>query len=111
MATTDIFSLAHTCSSLIATHEFDGKPCSIGTKNCKHPLQWPINSIIQIKLNIRINTDAIFKNCAPENVVAASSGGGRHHSKPFNKEKKEIEIEKRRWEGEGNRRKNEKHFS
>lgn len=47
----------------MATHEFDGNPCNIGTKNCKHPLQWPINSIIQIKLNIRINTDAIFKNC------------------------------------------------
>lgn len=46
----------------MATHEFDGKPCNIGTRNCKHPLQWPIKSIIQIKLNIRMNTDAIFKN-------------------------------------------------
>lgn len=51
-----------TCNSLIATHEFDGKPWSIGTRNCKHPLQWPINSIIQIKLKILIKTEAIFKN-------------------------------------------------
>lgn len=51
-----------TCNSFMATQEFDGNPCNIGTKNCKQPLQWPINNIIQIKLNIRMKTDAIFKN-------------------------------------------------
>lgn len=53
----------HTCSSLIATQELDGKPWSIGTKNWRHPLQWPISSIMQIRLNIRIKTDAILRNC------------------------------------------------
>lgn len=28
-----------TCNSLMDTHEFEGKPCNIGTKNCKQPLQ------------------------------------------------------------------------
>lgn len=52
-----------TCSSLIATHEFDGNPWSIGTRNCRHPLQWPMRSIIQIKLNMRMKTDAMLRNC------------------------------------------------
>jgi len=52
-----------TCNSLMATHELLGNPWSIGTRNCRQPLQWPINSIIQIRLKIRMNTDAIFRNC------------------------------------------------
>jgi hypothetical protein len=52
-----------TWSSFMATHELDGNPWSIGTKNCRQPLQWPISSIIQIKLNMRINTDAMLRNC------------------------------------------------
>lgn len=48
-------------SSLIATHELLGKPCNMGTRNWRQPLQWPIRSIIQIRLMIFINTDAIFK--------------------------------------------------
>ena len=56
------FNSKHTCNSLIATHESEGNPWSIGTKNCRHPDQCPISNIIQIKLNILINTLAIFKN-------------------------------------------------
>lgn len=52
-----------TCSSLIATQELDGKPCSIGTRNCRHPLQWPMRSIMQIRLKIRMNTEAMLRNC------------------------------------------------
>lgn len=52
-----------TCSSFIATQEFEGKPCSMGTRNWRHPLQWPISSIMQIRLKIRINTDAMLRNC------------------------------------------------
>lgn len=53
---------ALTWSSFMATHELEGNPWSIGTKNCRQPLQWPISSIIQIKLNMRINTDAMLRN-------------------------------------------------
>jgi hypothetical protein len=53
----------HTWSSLIATQELAGNPWSIGTRNCRHPDQWPINSIIQIRLNIRMNTLAMLRNC------------------------------------------------
>lgn len=45
------------------TQEFDGKPCNIGTKNCRQPLQCPIRSIIQIRLKILMNTEAILRNC------------------------------------------------
>lgn len=51
-----------TCNSFMATQEFEGNPWSIGTKNCRQPLQWPMRSIIQIKLNMRINTDAMLRN-------------------------------------------------
>lgn len=51
-----------TVSSLMATHELGGNPCNIGTRNCRHPLQWPMSSIIQIKLKIFMKTEAIFKN-------------------------------------------------
>lgn len=61
-----------TCNSFIATHEFGGNPCSIGTRNCRHPDQWPINSIIHIKLNIRMNTEAMLRNCK-ENIFISSS--------------------------------------
>lgn len=51
-----------TCNSLMATHEFSGNPCNIGTKNWRHPDQWPMSNIMQIRLNILMNTLAIFKN-------------------------------------------------
>lgn len=47
----------------MATQELDGKPCSIGTRNCRHPLQWPMRSIMQIRLKIRIKTEAMLRNC------------------------------------------------
>lgn len=55
-------TIKHTWSSFMATHELEGNPWSIGTKNCRHPLQWPMSNIIQIKLNMRINTDAMLRN-------------------------------------------------
>lgn len=48
---------------MIATQEFGGNPCSIGTRNCRHPDQWPISSIIQMRLNIRMKTLAMLRNC------------------------------------------------
>lgn len=51
-----------TCNSLIATHEFDGKPWSMGTRNCRHPDQWPIRSIMQMRLKMRMNTLAMLRN-------------------------------------------------
>lgn len=87
------FCYGFTCSSLMATHEFDGKPCNIGTRNCKHPLQWPINSIIQIKLNIRINTDAIFKNCTRRRRKRSTE---KEQEKKENKKSKKKHTEKMR---------------
>lgn len=52
-----------TCNSLMDTQEFDGKPCNIGTKNCRQPLQCPIRSIMQIRLKILMNTEAMLRNC------------------------------------------------
>ena len=54
--------LAPTSSSLIATQLFEGNPWSIGTRNWRQPDQWPTKSIIQIKLKIRMNTEAMFRN-------------------------------------------------
>ena len=51
-----------TSSSLIATQLLRGNPCSMGTRNCRHPDQWPTSSIMQIRLNIRMNTEAMFRN-------------------------------------------------
>ena len=51
-----------TSSSLIATQLFDGNPWSMGTRNWRQPDQWPTKSIMQIRLNIRMNTDAMFRN-------------------------------------------------
>ena len=48
---------------MIATQELEGNPCNIGTKNWRHPDQWPMRSIMEIKLKILIKTDAMFKNC------------------------------------------------
>lgn len=47
----------------MATQEFDGKPCNIGTKNCRQPDQCPISNIMHIRLNILMNTLAILRNC------------------------------------------------
>ena len=51
-----------TFSSLIETQQSLGKPWSIGTRNWRQPDQWPIRSIIQIRLNILINTPIEFNN-------------------------------------------------
>lgn len=58
-----VLPIWRTCNSLMETQELDGKPCNIGTKNCKQPLQWPIRSIMQIKLKILMKTEAILRNC------------------------------------------------
>lgn len=73
----------------MATHEFDGNPCSIGTRNWRHPLQWPIRSIIQIRLKIRINTDAIFKNCA---CAMKTPGPNGQQNTQSNQKKKKAET-------------------
>ena len=51
-----------TSSSLIATQLFDGNPWSMGTRNWRQPDQWPTKSIMQIRLNMRMNTLAMFRN-------------------------------------------------
>jgi hypothetical protein len=56
----------------MATQEFDGNPCSMGTRNCRHPDQWPISSIIQMRLNIRMKTLAMLRNC---NVITTAYYG------------------------------------
>lgn len=56
----------------MATQEFGGNPCSIGTRNCRHPDQWPISSIIQMRLNIRMKTLAMLRNC---NVIRTAYYG------------------------------------
>ncbi len=47
----------------MATQEFEGKPCSIGTRNWRHPDQWPMSSIMQIRLKMRMNTPRELMNC------------------------------------------------
>lgn len=47
----------------MATQEFDGKPCNIGTKNCRQPDQCPMSSIMHIRLKILIKTLAMLRNC------------------------------------------------
>lgn len=68
----------------MATHELLGNPWSIGTRNCRQPLQWPISSIMQIRLKIRMNTDAIFRNCQQQRqrfiLVPASAAGNVVHT-------------------------------
>jgi hypothetical protein len=46
----------------MATHELEGNPWSIGTRNWRQPDQWPMSSIMQIRLKIRIKTEAMFRN-------------------------------------------------
>ena len=53
-----------TCNSLMATQELDGNPCNIGTKNWRHPDQWPISIMTQTKLKIRMKTPKELKNCS-----------------------------------------------
>ena len=54
---------AITWSSLMATQLSWGKFCIIGTSHCKHPFQWPNNSIRHTRLNIRMNLLATVRNC------------------------------------------------
>ena len=51
-----------TSNSLMETQESGGKPCIMGTRNCRHPDQCPTNSIMQIRLNIRMKTPIEFKS-------------------------------------------------
>ncbi len=46
----------------MATHEFEGNPCSIGTRNCRQPDQCPMRSIMQIKLKMRMKTPRELMN-------------------------------------------------
>ena len=62
-----------TSSSLIATQLFDGNPWSMGTRNWRQPDQWPTKSIMQIRLNIRMNTLAMFRNWKEETVHSSQS--------------------------------------
>lgn len=70
-----------TCNSFIATQEFGGNPWSIGTRNCRHPDQWPINNIIQMRLNIRMNTEAILRNWGRKIRLIEAALTGRVTSK------------------------------
>ena len=56
------FEVCLTSSSLMATQLFLGKPWSMGTRNWRQPDQWPTSSIMQIRLKIRMNMDAMFRN-------------------------------------------------
>ena len=56
------FHTVPTSSSLIATQLFEGNPWSMGTRNWRQPDQWPTKSIMQIRLNMRMNTLAMFRN-------------------------------------------------
>ena len=58
---TDVSAI--TWSSLMATQLSWGKFCIIGTSHCKHPFQWPNNSIRHTRLNIRMNLLATVRNC------------------------------------------------
>ena len=51
-----------TCSSLMATQELLGNPCSMGTKNWRQPDQWPMSSITQTRLKILMKTPNELKN-------------------------------------------------
>lgn len=47
-------SLIRTSILLRDTQQSDGNSCSMGTRNCRQPSQWHNNSIIPIRLKIRI---------------------------------------------------------
>ena len=46
----------------MVTHESGGKPCSMGTRNWRQPDQWPMRSIMQIRLKIRMKTPSELMN-------------------------------------------------
>lgn len=52
-----------TLSSSIETQQSLGKSSNMGTRNCRHPFQWPRSNIRHIKLNIRMNFPATARNC------------------------------------------------
>ena len=54
----------------MATQELEGNPCNMGTKNWRQPDQCPMSNMMQIKLKIRMNTEAMFRNCK-SNLLAA----------------------------------------
>ena len=45
------------------THELDGKPWSIGTRNCRQPDQCPMSNMIATRLKILMKTPSELKNC------------------------------------------------
>ena len=63
----------------MATQELEGKPCIMGTRNCRQPDQWPMSSIIEIRLKMRMNTDAMFRNCngVPQPVSMGTRAASR----------------------------------
>jgi len=46
----------------MATQVSGGKSSSIGTRNWRHPFQWPIKSITMIRFSIFMNNPAILRN-------------------------------------------------
>lgn len=53
----------------MATQDFGGKPCNIGTRNWRHPDQWPMSNIMEMRLKILMKTEAMFRNCREESVT------------------------------------------
>ena len=47
----------------MATQVSGGKSSSIGTRNWRHPFQWPISSITMIRFSIFMNNPAMLRNC------------------------------------------------
>ena len=59
---TSSLATTQTCSSSMATQESGGKPCIIGTRNCRQPDQWTMRSIMLSRLNIFMKRPRDFSN-------------------------------------------------
>ena len=46
----------------MATQQLGGNPWSMGTRNWRQPDQWPMSSIMQIRLKILMKTLAMLRN-------------------------------------------------
>lgn len=84
----------------MATHVSGGKSCNMGTRNCRQPFQCPSNSIIQMRLKIRMNIPAMLRNCNIFNfnqgrsrweaVNGHASASGTDHSPLFSLQPNEV---------------------
>ena len=81
---------AITWSSLMATQLSWGKFCIIGTSHCKHPFQWPNNSIRHTRLNMRINLLATVRNCKQTITIDAYKTSGYSQVKLWNIQMKSL---------------------